>query len=911
MSTGQRLAGLLMLTTALSFPVSGFAQAIGVPPGDDPSTEAAEQEMLDQVDPAQDELGEETYDEGPDVSIPGGAIIVTGRRNRDPVRASTQVVSVLSAEDIARTGEGDIAGALSRVTGLTVVGSGRVYVRGLGDRYSLAMLNGLPLPSPEPLSRVVPLDIFPTNVIASSLVQKTYSANFPGEFGGGVINLTTRAIPDESFVKISASAGGDTRTLGRDGLTYYGSDFDWVGFDNGNRDIPSNLQNFIDSGERLQNVTTDVQEGIASQLWPLNLSTVTRDGDLPPNFSGSVTAGTSLDVGSDGILGVVATAGIKNSWRNRSIRSQRANTDLSQLSDDWTTFVTDNRVLVNALLGVGLDIGDHTLRWTNLYIRDTLKQASLGVGYAYEDEYDLIEQNTAWYERQLIDSQFVGEFEFGRFSLDVRGGYAQTDREAPYNLTFNYVKTNLDTPTGDYYVANVTNQINNVDPITSAFDDLTEKLWFGGIDASYELLDNLTATVGYAYSDTSRYSTRREFQLQMATDPNTVGLGLTQEVLNAVALRRPGDLINGASLAGFAVGLAETTNFPAFDAGLEIHAGYGKVSFLPVDTVTIDLGARYEDATQTVALDQSVFNTPIVGANETYIANDYLLPAGTVTWEATDQLQFRVSGSKTIARPQFRELVEQTYFDPDNNRQYRGNPFLSDSELLNLEARAEYYIAGQDHISLAGFYKKIDNPIEAIVLSLPGGGRYTTFANVPQAELYGAELEVQYSVDLFDMGGWFMNKQIVGIANYTYTKSELSYSDGDTTTIPGSETLVSNFVDPGDPMTGQSDHIANLQLGLEDTEELSQFTFLLSYASKRVTRRDFQRPDIIENPGLTVDFVARQGADFLGVPVELEFEARNIFGRDNFEYQANDQYRIENNTYAVGTSFSLGVSMEF
>ncbi|GGD51920.1 TonB-dependent receptor domain-containing protein [Croceicoccus pelagius] len=911
MSTGQRLAGLLMLTTALSFPVCGFAQDIGVPPGDDPSTEAAEQEMLEQVDPAQDELGEETYDEGPDVSIPGGAIIVTGRRNRDPVRASTQVVSVLSAEDIARTGEGDIAGALSRVTGLTVVGSGRVYVRGLGDRYSLAMLNGLPLPSPEPLSRVVPLDIFPTNVIASSLVQKTYSANFPGEFGGGVINLTTRAIPDESFLKISASAGGDNRTLGQEGLTYYGSDLDWVGFDNGNRDVPSNLQAFIDSGERLQNVSTDVQEGIAAQLFPLNLATVTKDGNLPPNFSGSVTAGTSMDVGSDGVLGVVATVGLKNSWRNRSVLSQQATTDLSEITDEMTTFITDNRVLLNALLGVGLDIGDHTLRWTNLYIRDSLKQASLGVGYAYEDDYDLVEQNTAWYERQLIDSQFVGEFEFGRFSLDLRGGYAQTDREAPYNLTFNYVKTNLDTPTGDYYVANVTNQINNVDPITSAFDDLTEKLWFGGIDASYELLDNLTGTVGYAYSDTSRYSTRREFQLQMATDPNTVGLGLTQEVLTALSLRRPGDLINGASLAGFAVGLSETTNFPAFDAGLEIHAGYGKISYLPVDTVTVDLGVRYEDATQTVALDQSVFNTPIVGANETYIANDYFLPAATVTWEASDQLQFRVSGSKTIARPQFRELVEQTYFDPDNNRQYRGNPFLSDSELLNLEARAEYYIAGQDHISLAGFYKKIDNPIEAIVLSLPGGGRYTTFANVPQAELYGAELEVQYSVDLFDMGGWFMNKQFVTIANYTYTKSELSYSDGDTTLIPGSETLVSNFVDPGDPMTGQSDHIANLQLGLEDTEELSQFTFLLSYASKRVTRRDFQRPDIIENPGLTVDFVARQGADFMGVPVELEFEARNIFGRDNFEYQANDQYRIENNTYAVGTSFSLGVSMEF
>jgi len=906
MSTGQRLAGLLLLSTALSFPASGLAQSVGVPPGDDPSTEAAEQEMMDQVDPAEDQ-----YEE-PEVSIPGGAIIVTGRRNRDPVRASTQVVSVLSAEDIARTGEGDIAGALSRVTGLTVVGSGRVYVRGLGDRYSLAMLNGLPLPSPEPLSRVVPLDIFPTNVIASSLVQKTYSANFPGEFGGGVINLTTRAIPDESFLKISASAGGDTRTLGRDGLTYYGSDLDWAGFDNGNRDIPSNLQAFLNSGERMQNTSIETQEGIAAQLFPTNLATLTEDGNLPPNFSGSITAGTSFDVGDDGVLGLIGTASLKNSWRNRSVLSQDANSDLSELTDEWRTFITDNRMLFNAMLGVGLDIGDHTVRWTNLYIRDTLKQARLGVGYAYEDDYDLVEQNTGWYERQLIDTQLVGEFEFGPLSIDVRGGYARTDREAPYNLTFNYVKTNIaGSATGDQYVANITNQINNVEPVSASFDDLQEELWFTGLDASYEVLDNLTTTVGYAYSDTSRYSTRREFRLQAAVDSSMQSLGLTSDVLTAVAMRRPGDLVNGASLAGFDIGLSETTNFPAFDAALTIHAAYGKVSYLPLDTVTMEAGVRYEDAEQSVSLDQSIFNSAITGATETLNAESYFLPSGTITWEASDSLQLRIAASKTIARPQFRELVEQTYFDPDNNRQYRGNPYLSDSELLNFEARAEYYLSGRDHLSLAGFYKEIDNPIEAIVLSLPGGGRYTTFANVPTAELYGVEAEFQYGIPLMDMGGWLETKDIVFLANYTWSQSEITFSDDSTTLIPGGSTLVSNFFSEGDPMTGQSDHVANVQFGLEDTEELGQFTVLLSYASKRVTRRDFQRPAIIENPGLTVDFVARQGADFLGVPVELEFEARNIFGRDNYEYQTTGTNRIENNTYAVGRSFSLGMSMEF
>ena len=210
MNTGKQLAALLLLTTALTVPGMAMAQDQSQPEPAPTETDTLPEEGT--AEPTPQDTGEEEEYQEPDVSIPGGGIIVTGRRIRDVQRSSAQVISVLSTEEIARTGEGDIAGALGRVTGLSVVGNGNVFVRGLGDRYSLALLNGLPLPSPQPLSRVVPLDIFPTNIIASSLVQKTYSANFPGEFGGGVINLTTRAIPDESFIKVSAGISGDTET---------------------------------------------------------------------------------------------------------------------------------------------------------------------------------------------------------------------------------------------------------------------------------------------------------------------------------------------------------------------------------------------------------------------------------------------------------------------------------------------------------------------------------------------------------------------------------------------------------------------------------------------------------------------------------------------------------------------------
>ncbi|MDY7098485.1 MAG: TonB-dependent receptor [Pseudomonadota bacterium] len=901
MLTGTRLAGLLLLTTSLTFPVALHAQETTSNPQD--------------ADPAVQD--EEVEPEQPEISVPGGGnIIVTGRR-RDPERASTQVLNVLSEADIARTGESDIAGALGRVTGLSVVGDGRVFVRGLGDRYSLALLNGLPLPSPEPLSRVVPLDIFPTSVVASSLVQKTYSANYPGEFGGGVINLTTKAVPTEDFLKISVSGSGDTETTFENGLTYFGSEWDKFGFDNGNRDIPSNLQTLFDSGLRVSDADPALQEAIAGQLFPTNLVTLQRNDELPANYSASLTGGLSFDLGADTYLGIVATAGIKNSWRNRSVLTQQGNLDLSQVNQQQETFITDNTVLVNGLLGIGLDFGEHTVRWTNLYIRDTLKTARLEEGFDIFPGltgFDFINQQTAWFERQLIDSQIVAELDFDRFDIDLRGGYARTDREAPFNTTFSYTRTNIPAQgvLGENFVAYF-DQTSDAGISTAAFDDLQEQLWFGGIDLSYEITDTLSTTIGYAYSDTDRTSESREFRPFISPDTSNPDLGSLNEIaVRALGLRRPGDIINGATLAGFNVTLTEAAPIPVVDAALEIHGAYGLLRWVPIDTITIEAGLRYEDATQTATPNPNIGVAAGTVLNQTNLANDYFLPSTTITWEAADDLQLRFAASKTIARPQFRELVEQTYFDPEGNRRYQGNPFLQDSELINVEARAEYYLGGPSRVSLAGFYKEIDNPIENFLVNASGQLR-TSFANAPSAELYGVELDFAYGIDLYDLGGsFFETKQILLLANYTYTQSEISVADGDIAAVPGNPTQNAlNLFDDGAPLVGQSDHIANFSIGLEDTEKTQQVSFLFSYASERVTLRGGNFPDVVEDPGLTVDFVAKTELTPFGAPLELSFEVRNIFGRDNFEFQENGTNRVEINTFQVGTSFSLGLSAEF
>ncbi|MCB2089521.1 MAG: TonB-dependent receptor, partial [Sphingomonadaceae bacterium] len=709
-STGK-LAGLLLLSSALSFPTLAHAQDAGEPEPDS-TAEAG--------DPQED-----TYEE-PDVSIPGGGgtIVVTGRRGpRDLTRSSTQVVSVLSSEEIARTGEGDIAGALGRVTGLSVQGQGFVYVRGLGDRYSLALLNGLPLPSPQPLSRVVPLDIFPTNVVASSLVQKTYSANFPGEFGGGVINLTTRAVPDEPFLKISAGISGDNLTAGSDGLYYYGSDSDWTGFDDGSRSLTPALQNYFSSGARMSDLTTAEQGEIAKSLNLPNFSVLQKTDNVPVNWSASITGGTAFDVGADGRLGIIATASISNKWRNRVITKQTAINANLDLDNDFQDFVTNNRILVNGLVSVGLELGEHKFRFTNLFIRDTLKRASFSQGEDLQDDRSKQIQNTAWYERQLFDSQFVGELEFGDLDVDLRAGYAQTRREAPYEYEFEYVRTNVpNDPLGDLFINVMDRQRGNVSVV---FSELKEDLYYGGIDISYPIAPWLSVTAGYAYTDTSRYSERREFLFDAPTSFDDV-----------VGAFRPDLLLGSAIIDYYGIGLIETTQSdPAFQADLEIQAGYVQTRIEPMLGLNLDLGVRYEDATQSVN-PVNVFAVPGVSTSSTLLANDYFLPAATLTWEIQQGLQARISASRTIARPQFRELIFQTYYDPETNRQFNGNPLLTDSELTNYEARLEYYWGSGARASLAGFYKDIKNPIEAYS-SFSDNDQLTSFANAPKAQLYG------------------------------------------------------------------------------------------------------------------------------------------------------------------------------
>jgi len=902
---------LLLLSTAL-VPAAALAQGTGAsqPPATPPTGTTGQ--GTDSATASGDQPQEEVEISAPGAGDDQGEIVVIGRNIPNAIRRTPEVISVLSTEDIARTGEGDIAGALSRVTGLSVVGSGFVYVRGLGERYSLALLNGSPLPSPEPLRRVVPLDIFPTNVIASSVVQKSYSVNYPGEFGGGVINLTTRSAPDEPFLSIGASISGDTETTFQLGYTYYGSDTDFTGFDDGTRDIPRPLERALDSRRPIvigANFNEAQIKDITASLQNANTTLIQRNRNIPANAAFNISGGKTFDQG-DQQVGVIFGLGYSHNWQTRGGLQQIAAgvspvDGENQLFPDinYNFLSTENRILVNGLLGFGYEFGEHQLRWTNLYIRDTLKEARIQSGINFvnvgDDEVNI--SNTAWFERQLINTQLAGEFEFGDLDFDARASYGQSKRESPYERTISY---RFDETVNDF----VNDLRANGQFARVAFSDLTDNVYGLGADVSYVLpvgID-LRASAGYAFLKNDRRASRRDFRY---TPLDILPIEVAQQ--------RPDFLLSDFNVYTYDIVLTDisgTAGAAEYEADLRVHAGYAQLEGEVLPQVRVQAGVRYEDGRQTVS-PVDIFGTGGSDIVPSRIVNDYWLTAATITWNFMEDMQLRLHASKTIARPQFRELAPQQFLDPDTDRTFFGNQFLSDTELFNAEARYEWFFARDQRLTLAGFYKKLDRPIEAVAFQ-QGGTFFTTFANAPQARLYGGELELQRYFPLETLGGgFFASRRAVLIGNYTYSKSEIKVGEGDTT-IPvgtaGQPVPASNVFDDGQPLTGQSKHLVNFQLGLENTDRLSQQTLLLSYSSKRVTNRgQGDQPDIFEKPGLRLDFVAREGINLFGAQGELKFEARNLTGEDYEEFQTLNDTRVDYNSYDVGRQFSIGLSINF
>lgn len=871
----RSLGGLLLATSALIAPGLAVAQS-----------------QVQTQDPAQDVAVEQesTVDE----------IVVLGRHIPEPNRESPEVAAFLTQEDLRRTGDGTAAAALTRVTGLSIVEGRFVYVRGLGERYSSAMLNGSPLPSPEPLQRVVPLDLFPSEILEGVTVQKSYSVAYPGEFGGGVIDLQTLSTPREPFFSMSLSVGGNTETTGKKALDYYGSRTDFTSFDDGTRDMPQPLRAAFGSGARISagpNYDAAALRRIGQSLVnaPLRLM---QYADIAPDFGLRLMGGTTDDTRL-GTLGAVFVASYDNGWNLRRGVRQSGRIDSGNLvvADDYAFESNQNDLSLNFLGSLSLAGDSYDVRWTNLYVRNVTKEARTLAGFDDASGGQRRTDHTEWFERQLISTQLAGDHDFGdAWNLKWRAAYATTSRDAPYETRFGYGQS-----VGGGW-------IHNIDANAVMFSELDDDVVSGGADLSYILpLSDWREAVfsaGFAVYENTRDAWTRTLRF---VAPN----GLTPDQLES----RVDYLFSDYNIGPY-LQIEEITGSngaAAFEGRLRVNAAYVQVQAEIVPLVNLTVGVRYEDGEQEVTPYDLFGGT--TGFLPTRIENSYWLPAATVTWNFAEDMQLRFAASQTVGRPQFRELAPQQYTDPESDRTFIGNPYLIDTEITNLDLRYEWYFARQQYVTAGLFWKRLENPIEASVVD-QGSSTSQTFLNAPEAVVRGVELEVRKYWEFPDAGAPFLaSKRWLFQANYTWADSQVNVDAGDTVLTQSSLGVAqpaSFFVIDGSRLQGQSDHVLNLQFGWEDDQARSQATLVANYVSERTSARGRPgEPDFIQEPGVSLDFVFRKEFDVGERTFAFGLELRNLLDEDFLEHQEMNGSRVVINGYERGLSGSMGLSVRF
>ena len=835
-------------------------------------------------------------------------MVVSGSFIPDAKRNTSEISAILDSSDIERAGDDNIAIALTRLAGLSLVRGKYVFVRGLGDRYSSASLNGLNLPSPEPLKRVVPLDLFPTSIIGSSVVQKTYSADMPGEFGGGMVEIKTKAVPLDRIFEFSASAGFNSATsLKNDGLMYDGGE-DNFGYDDGVRSVPSSIQDAINNNLKLDrsnfnstqlaNFGRDFEN---SKLWVL------QSGEVPLDQSYSLTYGDSFDgLGIDQIIGIpsatmgfMVTGGYKNSWDTQEgirqtgdLQNQGDGTVNVVVQNDKTFRSTTNDITAYAMAVLGVETDLSELKYTGLYIHKGSKEARILQGYDSSDSANVREDFLEFYERELTNHQlnFNKTFE-NDWNLNVGLGDGEAERDSPYERVAFYEDGNND----GVYLYDV-NTGRNQTQFSMVEDQTTNVV----IDLEIPFGSSSFLRAGVESLENDRSAEVRSYRfLDAGGSIPLTGLDNRIDYIFADQNFDPNRLLVIENTA---------SSSPAGYLGLlEVDSAYISVESEIGDNFEITAGIRHEDGLQQVNT-YDLF-TGVDSTIDKSIEEDYLLPSLTLTYlpEFDENLQIRLGLSQTIARPSFRELSPTLFLDVDTDRVIAGSLYLQNSEIDNIDLRAEYYFGLNQFLTAGIFYKEILNPIEETV-NESGDLIITSYQNVPMAEITGFEIEYE---QIFEAIMDSSNDLIVKF-NYTDTESEVIVNPGDTYintlgTSVNAQNLLANGRDTR--LQGQSDTIANFQLGLDNLQDQSEATLIINYVSDRVRARGIDvLPDIIEEPPLLVDFTYSRVLDYPNYDLKLSLELRNLLDE---EYYASMSNIAIYDQYDLGQSASLGFKVSF
>jgi outer membrane receptor protein involved in Fe transport len=809
-------------------------------------------------------------------------IIVTGRQRTaaDDIlneRIESEVVSdLISADQISRVGDSTVSTALRRLPGVTLVGDQFIYIRGLGERYSSTTVNGAYVPSPDLTRNVIPMDLFPSEIVESLSIQKGYSADQPAAFGGGNVDIRTRTIPDDFEFNVQFGIGTNSESSD-DGIDYRGGSDDDLGTDDGTRALPGEIRDAIQAyrGNISQNAILDTllmdgQPHTLEEAQQINRELATslyRDVDfrsksIEPDKSIEVSAGNSWYLGDSEQwkVGVLGLGDYSDSWRNRE-RTIRSVTDPANDVDEQLR--TTNQVVLTGSLGVGIDFaGEHRVEATGIFLRNTEDEASLTVGHNFNfpqsSGLGLRNYRIRFEERELELLQFRGSHTVGDATLDMLGdwlGFARgvgidwyySDATAttgiPSEIQFS-ARDVVDPDTNETISTSIRSSLSAAEyRFTDLEDSATSFGWqftvpFSPGDHSVEI------SGGYDYYEKGRGYLQTQLQLGSTSAPGAVLAGTPGEVFTDANILDP---LNGF---GMTIG---GTGTESYLAGETVDAAWGKVDATFNDRFRVTAGLRWEDFERlAVPIDPLEFNLnpgilPIPDedlADFATVEDDYY-PSLALTWMQpgfwAEDFQLRLGFSETVARPDLREISDAIYIDPLTEARIQGNPDLEDANLTNYDLRAEWFFESGDNFTASLFYKDIESPIETVEQAGTDDNIVLSFINAEAAEIYGIEFEGLKGLGFLSNGGWSDAFFIAG--NLTLSDSEITIGSA-----------APNLTNDQRPMTQHSDVMVNFQIGYDSPDTRHSAALAYNMYSERIFFAGrFGADDATEQPFNSLD----------------------------------------------------------
>ncbi|KAA3634847.1 MAG: TonB-dependent receptor [Calditrichaeota bacterium] len=858
-----------------------------------------------------------TIYEANDITVKEKALINTEAMLLKQRQNANEITDAISSEEISRSGSSDAAEAMSKVTGATVVGGQYVTIRGMGDRYAQAKLNGSVLPSPDPDKQSVPMDMIPTALLDNIIVEKSFTPDKPGDFGGGSVNLATKDYPEDRTLTFSSSFGYNDVSTFNNMLTQEGSSTDWLGYDNGFRDIPDYVIDNQDKEDEMiegksfvryqsgNGMDYDSVVSLASYVENVNESfrpeMIPTIKEAPMNSSYSVSYG-DLHSLFDRPLGIVsslsysrkfsATEGFRGKYRLSGAAATALSTDAAlneQTGKEdvlWSGFM-------NLKYGIHTN---HKLGFS--YTRTQNGESSAryldGEFTEHLDPGQTLFTNALSYkEREINVFQFNGEhIVLGQNRLHWNISNADSRQDEPDARFFTYYEDTImveDEDSGDLYP--VVKQI----LAESRFRN-PQRMWRDinedKIDYSADLTIPISRTnkikFGYLYQNTDRTYNEKIYRYTVdgtiaSIENYLTNVGMIDDPYMAVY---QGDTTIQFNYYNSILNLSEPQN--QYYGYKKISAFYGMLEFALTSRLNIIGGLRAEKTDMFSETESDKYEPGTIKQT------DYLPSIGLI-FKTNTNMNLRASYGKTLARPTFKELTPATSQSFGVGREFVGNNEIKMTAIDMYDLRWEWFLRPGEILAISGFYKNLTNPIEHSIQFVNGGIKAV---NSDNAEVYGAEVEFRRTLDHISPA--LTNFQLGG--NIAIIKSSVKISDEEASFDVNTDKQTER------PLEGQSPYVVNLDFGYNNRNTGSTISLFYNISGERLAyNAEKGTPDVYEQPRNQLDLIASQV--LFGGP-KFKLTVKNILN-ENSEF-IHDDVGFANDYYfkyhEIGTSYSFGVS---